>query len=176
MAKVERFYWDACAWLGLLNEEASKHRELRIIWDRARRGECTIWTSTLSMVEVFKKRCEKGDPKPLSEENDIAINDLFLEPHVVLINLTPRISTRARKLLRQHPQLKKAPDAVHLASALDANCDRMHTYDGDDLLHLSEKELCRDGRPLPISLPDASTDGPLFSAEKSLRDHPAMGR
>jgi len=170
LAKTERFYWDACAWLGLLNKESAKHRELEIVWKRAENGDCEILTSALSQVEVFKKKCEGTDPKPLSVEADADISDLFKQPHVIPAQLDPIIAEAARALLRAHPELKKAPDAIHLATALFHNCDAMHTYDSDNLIGLSEMVKCRNGRPLEICIPDASVDGPLFSGRKDISE------
>ncbi len=173
MAKTERFYWDACAWLGLLNNESAKHRELAIIWKRAENGECEILTSTVSQVEVFKKKCEREDPKPLSPENDAIIAEMFEQPHVVLAQLDPIVAEKARALLRAHPELKKAPDAIHLATALFHNCEAMHTYDSDNLIGLSGQLNCRNGTPLEICIPDASVDGPLFGKPKDINEREA---
>lgn len=173
MAKTDRFYWDACAWLGLLNNESAKYRELSIIWKRAENGECEILTSTVSQVEVFKKKCEREDPKPLSPENDAAIAVMFEQPHVVLAQLDPIVAESARALLRAHSELKKTPDAIHLATALFHNCDAMHTYDSDNLLGLSGKLKCRNGKLLEICIPDASVDGPLFGRTKNINEREA---
>lgn len=168
MAKISQYYWDACAWLGKLNSESSKHIELNLVWGLAERGQCGIVTSTVSQVEVFKKRCESADPKPLSPENDAAISAMFWQPHVTLAALDPIIADNARALLRAYPELKKAPDAIHLATALFWNCDAMHTYDSDNLIGLSLQVTRRDGVPLEICIPDATTYGPLFGQKKDL--------
>lgn len=170
LAKTERYYWDACAWIGLINKESKKHRELEIIWKAAQLGKCVILTSSLSQVEVFKIKCEKDDPKPLSEENDLAISNMFQQPYVKRVNLDPIVGELARKLRRQHPQLKKVPDAVHLATAMFWNCDALHTYDNADLLGLTLKVSRRDGVPLLICIPDESADGPLFAGPKDIQE------
>lgn len=170
LAKTKKYYWDACAWLGLINEESAKHRELEIIWKAAENGQCVIYTSTVSQVEVYKKKCERGDPKPLSDENDKQIAAMFWSGHVKLIQLDANVAESARSLLRAHQCLKKAPDAIHLATALHWNCDVMHTYDGNDLLDLDGKLLRRDGENLEICLPDTTVDGPLFAKNKNLTE------
>lgn len=170
MAKVDRYYWDACAWLGLLNSESAKHRELEIIWKRAENRECELLTSALSQVEVFKKKCEGEDPKPLSTENDQLIAEMFRQPHVLIAQLDSIIGENARALLRKHPELKKAPDAIHLATALFHDCNAMHTYDSANLLSLSGKLTCRNGKLLEICIPDVSVDGPLFGGPKDIHE------
>lgn len=166
MPEIATYYWDACAWLGLINQESAKHRELEIIWKAAEDGRCRILTSTLSQVEVFKKRCEDADPKPLSEGSDKEISELFQQPHVTRANLDPVVAEDARRIRRLHGL--KAPDAIHLATALFWNCDAMHTYDSEDLIRLSGAMKRRDGEPLHICIPDETTDGPLFASLKDL--------
>ncbi len=167
MAKPTRLYWDSCAWLGFLNGEADKKRELEIVYAGARAGQYELWTSTLSMVEVRRLRSEKDDAKPLSESNLKKISDLFAQPFVKPIPLAQDIAEHARELVRNTTGLQKFQDAIHLASALRWDSQVMHTYDNNDLLHLSDKFNCRNGKALRICYPDETTDGPLFSKSKA---------
>lgn len=164
MAKPPKIYWDTCAWLGFLNGEADKKRELQIVYGNARNGRCQLWTSTLSLVETRRLADEKDLPKPLSEENSRIIDAVFKQPFVYTIPLAVDIADRARAIFREVPT--KWQDAVHLASALRWNSDIMHTYDHDDLLKLSLRYECRNGQKLLITYPDETTDGPLFSAAR----------
>ncbi len=166
MAKPVKIYWDSCAWLGFLNGEGDKKRELEIVYGHARNGRYELWTSTFSMVEVRRLKSEKHAPKPLSDENLRVIRDLFGQPFVMPIPLAQDIAEHARKLVRTTNGLKKYPDAIHLASALRWNVEVMHTYDNQDLLHLNRKFTCRNGRDLIICYPDETTDGPLFAETK----------
>jgi hypothetical protein len=86
LAKPVKLYWDSCAWLGLLNGEADKKRELEIIYGHAKAGRFEIWTSTLSMIEVRRLDSEKAAPKPLSAANLQTIEDLFGQPFVRFSN------------------------------------------------------------------------------------------
>lgn len=161
-AKPIRLYWDSCAWLGFLNGEDDKKRELEIIYSAARDGRFEIWTSTLSMVEVRRTAAEKHEPKPLSDENNGKIRQLFEQRFVFSIPLAQDIADNARELFRTTPGLGKFQDAVHLASALRWSVPILHTYDNDDLLHLSGKFKCRNGELITICYPNETTDGPLF--------------
>lgn len=163
MAKPVRIYWDSCAWLGLINGEADKKRELEIVYGSARQGKYELWTSTLSIVEVRRLKSERYDTKPLSEDHRNTLRDLFRQPFVKPIPLAQDIAEDARDLFRRTEGLGKFPDAVHLASALRWNASVLHTYDNQDLLHLSMRFDCRNGEKLPISFPDETTDGPLFA-------------
>ena len=160
MAKPTRLYWDSCAWLGLLNGEEDKKRELRIIYGSARNGKCEIWTSTLSMMECRRLKSEKYEPKPLDKEIDANITKMFRQTFVKPIAVSSEIVESARQLWRANEIGHW--DAIHVASALWHDVGMMHTYDKKDLLELSGKFAGRHGKVLTISYPDNTTDGPLF--------------
>lgn len=167
MPKPIKLYWDSCAWIGLLNGEAGKKRELEIVYGNARQGLCEIWTSTIAFVEVNRLKEEYGKEKPFSQENEQKIRDLFKQPFVKPIPLDILIADRSRELVRETVGLGKFKDAIHAASALKWNIPIMHTYDRDDLLHLSGTLACQNGIRLTICYPDETTDGPLFAQAKS---------
>lgn len=167
MAKPIKLYWDSCAWIGLLNGERDKKRELTLVYSHARDGKYEIWTSTLTMVECRRLSSEQYDPKPLGDENDRKIGEIFKQTFVKPIPLAMDIAEESRRIWRETVGLSKFQDAVHVASALRWNIQTMHTYDRDDLLHLSEKLKCRNEKPLVICYPDETTDGPLFGKAKS---------
>lgn len=163
MAKAVKLYWDSCAWIGLINGESDKRRELEIVYEHARQGKYELWTSTLSMVECRRLESETNATKPLSDENEKTISDLFLQSFVKPIPMTLDIAESARKIWRVTPGLKKYQDAVHLASAIRWDTLVLHTYDRDDLLHLDGAFKCKNGEALQICYPDETTDGPLFA-------------
>lgn len=166
LAKLSRVYWDSCAWLGLLNGEADKKRDLGVIYSNASRGLCEIWTSTLSILEARRLDSENQDAKPLSAANLKIIRDVFRQPYVKMIPMSLDISEHARELVRTTPNLAKWQDAVHLASALRWDSAIFHTYDKKDLLHLSNCFACRNGVLLPITYPGETAYGPLFTQAK----------
>lgn len=167
MTKVVRIYWDSCAWLGFLNGEPDRKREFEIIYGNARQGLCELWTSTLAVVEVRRFDHEKHQAKPLSDEHHAKIRDLFRQPFVKPATLSLEIAESARTLVRETPGLKKFQDAIHLATALRWSVAVLHTYDNDDLTHLTESFSCRNGEKLPICYPNETTYGPLFKAAKA---------
>ncbi len=95
---------------------------------------------------------------------------MFQQPHVVMANVDLVVATKAAELRMQHRELKKTPDAIHLATAMHWNCDAMHTYDKNDLLSLNGKIRRRDGVLLDIETPDRAGLGPLFSQASSEDD------
>ena len=159
---IKKLYWDSCAWLGLINGEPDKRRELELLYKAAQDGSYELWTSTFTQVEVFRYSDEAEMPRPWSDVNTKKIEAFFLQPFIHLIPLDLEIGRRARQIYRDTPSLKKRPDAIHLASALRWPVDVMHTYDRPDLLTLSNKFTGRSGLPLEICVPSEETNGPLF--------------
>lgn len=166
MVKPIKLYWDTCAWLGLINGEADKARELEIVYGHAKQGKYELWTSTLSLIECRRLPGEINAARPWSEQNERIIQDMFNQPVVKLIPMGSDIAEQARKLFRTTLGLDKWPDAIHLASAMRWNVSTFHTYDRADLLHLSGKMSCLNGDPVNICYPDETTDGPLFASGK----------
>ena len=160
---LTKFYWDSCAWIGLLNGEPDKKCELETIYNRARHGSCEIWTSTFPLVEVHKVSDEMGHSKPLDSANLKKIQKMFNQPFVKLIQLDREVAELARLLVRETVGLKKHQDSIHLASAIIWSIPVMHTYDRADLLHLSDSLKCKSGEKLHICFPDESPNGPLFA-------------
>lgn len=163
MAKVLKLYWDSCAWLGLLNGEQDKKRELEIVYGHAKKGHYELWTSTIAITEVRRLKSEEFDTKPLTSENLKIISNIFKQLFVKPIPMTVDIAEAARELWRTVPGLGKWQDAVHLASAMRWDIPTFHTYDADHLIHLSAKHRCRNGTPILITYPDETTEGPLFA-------------
>jgi predicted nucleic acid-binding protein len=146
---ARRVYWDACAFLGLLNREADKHPDCLAVWREAESGDTIIYTSFFTWAEVFKAKCE-GKAKPLDEAGDRAIERLLAQGFIEAVVVDEGIGIAARRLMRAHQACKKPSDGIHLATALRLSVDEMHTYDGSDLLGLDGKIMCADGRYLCI--------------------------
>jgi predicted nucleic acid-binding protein len=166
MAKAKRVYWDTCAWLGFINGEADKKRELGIIYSQAQRGFYEIWTSAVSVVEANRLADEVNQVKPLDPEKLRKLDDLFVQPFIKVVPQDLEIARLARKLFRETAGLGKKWDAVHLATAIRWSVETLHTYDREDLLHLSGKLSCKNGNSLTICYPDETTDGTLFAKKR----------
>ncbi|GGE32128.1 hypothetical protein GCM10011367_03250 [Marinicauda pacifica] len=161
MTERRRVYWDACAWLGLINGEPDKAADLKVVWHKAERGQLEVWTSAFCLAEVYKVKCE-GGKTGLAAEEDNQIDNLFEQDFVHVVQVDIEIAERARSLLRSHEKLKKPSDAIHLATAVVWNLDQLHTYDMSDLIGLSV--IRADGKPLEICTA-AMVDGEnLFTA------------
>ena len=153
----------------MLNQEHGKYPALSTLWEHAKSGRCRILTSTISMVEVIKKKHDDQNVATLTDQPSPEISKMFQQKHVVLADLDRIVAEKAAELRLQHPELRKTPDAVHLATAIQWNCDALHTYDKNDLLTLNGKIHRRDGAMLEIATADKAVLGPLF-IQSSIED------
>lgn len=160
MAEPKKVYWDACVWLSLINGEADRIGRCQYQIDLAQKGDVQIWTSSLSLAEVFKKKCS-GENISLAETKDEDFERFMEQDFVYEVQVDHDISVLARRLLRKNPELKKPNDAVHLATAVLNNVDELHTFDGDNLLSLDGKIDRRDGKKLVICEPPTPTNQQL---------------
>jgi predicted nucleic acid-binding protein len=156
----DKVYWDACAWLGLVNSEPKKVPPLEYFFDLAKRGHLEIWTSAISYVEVYHLASET---KPFEKDGLDIIKEAIEAPFVKIIPLDMEVGRKARGLRRNHTL--RAPDAVHLASALVRSISPMHTWDRDDLVKLDDTLSCKDAERLRIRIPEIPPPPPgtLFS-------------
>ncbi len=161
---MKRVYWDACAWLGLINREDDRFPVLRYYIEQAQQGKVEIWTSAFTLAEVFKRRCKEKN-EVLDSSKDDAFEDYLSQPFIKMVAVDREIGTWARRLLRKFPKLKKPQDAIHLATAARHNIDEFHTFDDENLIPLNGQIDRLDGSKLVIGrpvLPPADTSGPLF--------------
>lgn len=147
-------YWDSCAWIGLINEEPDKRDACRAVWTEIVDGKTELHTSVAAITEVYRVACEKGRAKPLETAEDAKINTFMRQSFVNYSLLDEHTALLAKKLLREHHEISKPMDGVHLATAILRNVDELHTYDGADLTGLSGKVKRIDGNALIIRAPE----------------------
>ncbi len=162
LARIPTVYWDACVWIGFINEEPDKHAKALGVLDRARDGEVLIVTSTFTLAEVLKRKCG-GVQVGIEGDEDDPFAELLKQDFVVLVNADWDAGVTARALYREFSNqgLKKPQDALHLATAVLENVDEMHTFDGDDLLKLAGKVKRADGMTLNICHPPDPKPKPM---------------
>jgi predicted nucleic acid-binding protein len=163
LANKKKVYWDSCIWLALVKQEPGRLTNCEHVLSLARRGEVEIWTSSLTLAEVFKKQCD-GPATPstgLPEDQDGAFEAFISQDFVVEVQVDHQIGVTARRLLRKHSPLKKPQDGVHLASAVYHDLDEFHTFDAVNLLCLDGLVVTRNGHPLKICEPPAPPPPPV---------------
>jgi predicted nucleic acid-binding protein len=163
---TKRVYWDACSWIALIHKEKIRNAQDVITEDRetmckavlhqarAKPQLVELVTSSLSLVEVCKH------PKSQSTKTeDLAA--FFEHDYILLVDLDRFSAEKARELMQAGYAGLKPPDAIHLAAALIANVEEMHTFDGA-LLRLNGVLNKTDGTKLKIVKPDTSVPAPLL--------------
>lgn len=125
-------YWDSCVFISYLGKHPDRIGTLEAIVDFIEGdGKTKIVTSEMAKVEV----AFVGD-KPLSPENEQAIDDFWADDSVVeLVEFHDQIAKLARNLVRESKsrgvKTMKPLDAIHLATAISLNVTEFHTYDLD---------------------------------------------
>lgn len=135
----------------------------------ARNGDVEIWTSTYTLAEVFKRKCEDIQTG-LAADKDVVFEDFVDQDFVTYAQVDADVGRIARRLLRRFTELKKPPDAVHLATAILHNCDEFHTTDAENLLPLNGRIARLDRTPLLICRPPYPPPPPPSPPESSQRD------
>jgi len=122
-------YWDSCVYLDFLRGGHPNQAHLRAVLKDWEAGKVTLVTSTLTIAEVLYVPGIQPTVR-LDESRREDLIDLFRptgDRDLTLVELTRPIAEAARDLCWSHGVRPK--DAVHVASALAANCGVLHTHD-----------------------------------------------
>lgn len=148
-----RRYWDSACFISILNGEPVAQICERIL-DEAKRNATTIYVSPLVQVEVAKP---KGAASPLAEMLREKIRMFFENDYLKWRTIDRKISNAAQKLCWDYAVRPR--DALHLACAIDLDCDLLETTD-DGLVKLdgtipgTSLRICRPGALDPPDLFD----------------------
>ena len=180
--QFKRYAWDSCSWIAAIWRETrfvngvieNRGGLCDAIISEAEKGVAEILTSALSLAEV----CKHPDDETSKPQASDKIRAYFENDYIVIVPLDRRIGELARDLMREGYAGLKPPDATHLAAAMVANVDELHTFD-DKLLNLNGKLTRRDGLKLRICKP--AMGGPSLPLLEGLENEapdettPAMG-
>ena len=119
-----RRYWDSFCFIALLNDDEGAD-DCEKILDDAKEGKTQIIVSPVTQVEVIRPR---GTPHPIPQEHKETIRAFFENDYIKWRNIDRRIADLARDLCWQHNVHPR--DAMHLAVAIDTECDLVETFDG----------------------------------------------
>lgn len=172
-APPKRILWDACTWISFIQKEKitkpdgiveDRYSLCRSVIDLAASGKIELIISGLCLVEVCKEQSVAVSPKD-------QIGAFFDHDYILVVPLDTAVGNVARKLIMDHTakaagsiHVPKPQDASHIATAMFANVDEMHTFDGK-LIRLSGKLAKLDGTPLKICKPaHGGSEVPLLAA------------
>ncbi len=93
-------------------------------------GDVELFTSALTIAEVLYVRClgtlNQPDPSRYPDIDRLFESPVG-QPQVNIVQVSRTTALAARDLVRAHGIRPK--DAIHVASALEAHCDVLHTHD-----------------------------------------------
>ncbi len=122
-------YLDSSVFIGWIKGEVIKGTDRgkmgKHILSLAQEGKFSIYTSTLTLAEVHKKR----NQQKLTDPEDERTLAFFEHDFIKLIDVDRRVAEHANQLCREHGIYPN--DGIHLASALRAECDVLLAWDVD---------------------------------------------
>jgi predicted nucleic acid-binding protein len=121
-------YFDANVFLAWIKKEEvngiKRWERVGHILALAEKGQFHIFTSTLTLAEVYKLR--SGTVLPQKENGELLA--YFEHEYIELVDVDRTIGEQANAFCRQYNIYPN--DAIHLACALRAKCDVLLAYDG----------------------------------------------
>lgn len=161
MPSHRTYYWDSDVVIALLQKEAGRVDILHSITDEAEKGRVRIVVSAFSMCEVGRV-----EGTPLPEDQEEIIMEFFDSPYVHVHQVDRTVARKSREILRRFDSVP-GKDAVHLATAVLAGVEAMHSYDSRHMLKvdgqiegLAITEPAWEGGQAPLTgLDDASGQG-----------------
>lgn len=129
-------YFESSVWISWIKKEIvdgiPRGEIVTHLLQHAERGAFPIYTSTLTLAEVHKRR----HSDKLTDKQDEDILAFFEHDYVRLIDVDRSIAEHANRLCRDtslvppNTRLLLPNDAIHLACALRAKCDYLLAWDG----------------------------------------------
>lgn len=149
-----RYAWDSCAWIAMIIQEQAPLKEGGVedraklcnhVIDLAAKKQLEIATSGLALAEV----CKHDEVKAVDGDD---LSDFFRNEYILVVAADRHVGTLARKFMQSGYAGLRPPDAIHLATAVVANAQALHTFD-KKLLALDGKIEMPSGGVLKICKP-----------------------
>ncbi len=167
MARIPKYYWDACVWIELISRSSNnRFKRCEHVISEVQQDRAELWTSAFTLAEVYKRKCN-GNYVSLLEDRDDEFESFFKSGIVKPILVNVQVAKVSRRLCRKYQCLRKPQDAIHVASCIIGNMDELHTFDAKDLIKLDGKITVQNGNTLKISHPPFPSQGELFDGESS---------
>lgn len=151
----KRVAWDACTWIALIQKEKIQDDKGNVTEDRYAHARSVINLAAQDKIEIAVSGlclAEVSKNPPDEKGSDDKVGPFFQHDYILIVPVDTQIGTIARGLMQRGYGGLKPLDAVHLATAIVANVDELHTFD-DRLLALDEKLIKLDGTTLKICKP-----------------------
>ena len=134
--KSDRIYFDSCIFLAhLKNEQRSDPSDMagvNDLVDKIDRGETHLATSVISLAEVLESS--------LSSDARDKFEDLWKRRNCHLVEVNRKIAEIAHNIRDYYRRQQQkdglptlsTPDAIHVATAISFDCERLYTFDRKD--------------------------------------------
>jgi len=77
VAYLSKYYWDACVWIDLITQSnLDRFWKCQNVFVQAQKGEVELWTSSFTLTEVYKRKCD-GDLTSMPEDQDDEFESFF---------------------------------------------------------------------------------------------------
>jgi predicted nucleic acid-binding protein len=149
----ENWYWDTCIFVAFLNDNRPAYGvhidHIEQFLDDCKRGECAIYTSTITIAEITTKHLVNSKYGSFGDFlNDFggSIRQVIADPNVMILASAIRGLTYTKTGGNRE---MGTPDAIHLASALvlesnyGVQVNAFHTFDNG-------KSRGLEGRSVPL--------------------------
>ena len=146
MTKPDLRYWDSACFLAVMKNEPESKLCQGVI-QAAKQDRITIVTSTWTLTEVIAITGKT----PMTKDYDKLISDFFERNYIALRDVTQEIGHLSRQLVWDIGY--KPKDAVHVATAVIAECPVFDTFD-QGLIHKGSPPNCE----MRITKPDLPYD------------------
>lgn len=129
MSNPTRVYWDTDTFLNYLEGGHALQDHMAMVIEDWHSGKVTLVTSALTIAEVawVRETAPNGQRRRVRPDEIDAVERLFSDPTLLVVELHAHLAREARGLVWSHQIRPK--DSVHVASALAASCEAMHTFD-----------------------------------------------
>lgn len=123
LAAVQRLGIDTSPFIYLIERHPSYIDRVRQVFSQIDSGMVLGFSSVLTLTEVLTQPLQHGNHGVQAEYRAFLLGSR----HLALVDITSAIAERAA-LLRARHRLR-TPDALHIATALELNCDAFVTND-----------------------------------------------
>jgi predicted nucleic acid-binding protein len=120
---VMRLGMDTAPFIYFVERNPSFHALCVPVFTAIDAGQFSVFTPTLTLPETLMHPLRSGDTKRAAAYRDLLLNT----SNIVTLSLSVAIAERAADLRARYNL--RTPDAVQLATALDAGCDAFLTND-----------------------------------------------
>lgn len=169
----DNFFWDSCVFSAYLRDETHAYDidSITQFLQEARSGDITIYTSTMSLVEILPSHMKKAESfEEFVEDYQGAV--VLVDPSPVVMTLAGRLRDLPYRKGKSLNRRLSASDAIMLATALHLERDygtrltAFHTFDGGG------KKDIEGSRAIPLLGYESWCEG--FDAAQSALVEPLM--